>query len=457
VKEKQEKDKIGSKLDKNGKLAEVKRVMVRLDIKIYAKDKNFSSIWMYTTMMLPRVRNRHGGNVYIWELVDFDVIRRKLIQLMHTKMVLEQVKTMKIPAGVQVSRQGELRRHLQLWKCFGRLHFIVIILDRNIYARSDHRSKDGKPYSCPIGFLVPLALTAKNRNVKRLSRSYMIDIGIPYLATISLRKCRLLILWAKVGEGQLIGPELVQETTKKISQINDRLKAARDRVVCFGKKGKLTPRFVGQFEITERISPVAYRLRLPQELNGVHDTFHVSNLNKSLADPTLQIPLEEIQVKDNKEKDKNHSKTGQNQEQTGSVEKSRLKFDKVKAQSKSRTHQRGVELIKDDRQHYGHAYGLALLIYKQRMNFRAYLDVILICIQLESSKGVNQFLAPLPARDCMEMAVEVAGKGEGINSGVKVCKGVNQFLAPLPARDCMEMAVEVAGKGEGINSGVKVW
>ncbi|GJU05788.1 reverse transcriptase domain-containing protein [Tanacetum coccineum] len=45
-------------------------------------------------------------------------------------------------------------------------------------------------------------------------------------------------------------------------------------VVRFGKKGKLAPRFVGPFKITERIDPVAYRLRLPEELNGVHDTFH---------------------------------------------------------------------------------------------------------------------------------------------------------------------------------------
>ncbi|GJV91674.1 reverse transcriptase domain-containing protein [Tanacetum coccineum] len=58
--------------------------------------------------------------------------RGKLIQLMHTTMVPEQVNTMKIQAGVQVSRQGELRRHLQLWKCFERLYFIVIVLDRNI-------------------------------------------------------------------------------------------------------------------------------------------------------------------------------------------------------------------------------------------------------------------------------------------------------------------------------------
>ncbi|GJY17206.1 reverse transcriptase domain-containing protein [Tanacetum coccineum] len=130
---------------------------------------------------------------------------------------------------------------------------------------------------------------------------------------------------AEVGEGQLIGPKIVQETTEKISQIKDRLKTARDHqksyadrirkplefkegyhvmlkvapwkgVVHSRKKGKLAPRFVGPFEITERISKVTYRLRLPQELNNVHDTFHVSNLKKCLADPTLQIPLEEIQV-----------------------------------------------------------------------------------------------------------------------------------------------------------------
>ncbi|GJY95663.1 putative reverse transcriptase domain-containing protein [Tanacetum coccineum] len=67
-------------------------------------------------------------------------------------------------------------------------------------------------------------------------------------------------------------------------------------VVHFGKKGKLAPRYVGPFEILERIGLVAYRLRLPQELNNVHDTFHVSNLKKCLADANLHVPLEEIKV-----------------------------------------------------------------------------------------------------------------------------------------------------------------
>ncbi|GJU36661.1 hypothetical protein Tco_1185015 [Tanacetum coccineum] len=67
-------------------------------------------------------------------------------------------------------------------------------------------------------------------------------------------------------------------------------------IVRFGKKGKLAPRFVGPFEVVEKVGPVAYRLELPEDLNGVHDTFHVSNLKKCLADPTLQVPLDEIRV-----------------------------------------------------------------------------------------------------------------------------------------------------------------
>ncbi|GKF67721.1 hypothetical protein Tco_0197400, partial [Tanacetum coccineum] len=67
-------------------------------------------------------------------------------------------------------------------------------------------------------------------------------------------------------------------------------------VIRFGKKGKLAPRYVGPFEILRRIGPVAYRLRLPEELSGVHDTFHVSNLKKCLADASLHVPLDEIKV-----------------------------------------------------------------------------------------------------------------------------------------------------------------
>ncbi|GJT62438.1 hypothetical protein Tco_1005971 [Tanacetum coccineum] len=174
-----------------------------------------------------------------------------------------------------------------------------------------------KKETSTLGEIVSLNYIKSNKNV----------IGLINLRDNTLygRKCRSPILRAKVGEGQLIGPELVQETTEKISQIKDGLKTARDRrksyadkrrkplefsagdyvllkvsplkgVVRFGKKGKLAPRFVRPFKIIEKVGPVAYRLDLLEELNGVYDTFHVSNLKKFLADPTLQVPLDEIRV-----------------------------------------------------------------------------------------------------------------------------------------------------------------
>nr|GEV80023.1 putative reverse transcriptase domain-containing protein [Tanacetum cinerariifolium] len=126
-------------------------------------------------------------------------------------------------------------------------------------------------------------------------------------------------------ERSLIGPELVQETTDKVVLIKEKLKEARDHqksyadnrrkplefevgdkvllkvspwkgVTRFGKKGKLAPRYVGPIEILERIGPVAYSLRLPNELSEVHDTFHISNLKKCLADAKLHVPLDEIKV-----------------------------------------------------------------------------------------------------------------------------------------------------------------
>ncbi|GJV60294.1 putative reverse transcriptase domain-containing protein [Tanacetum coccineum] len=115
------------------------------------------------------------------------------------------------------------------------------------------------------------------------------------------RKCCFLIMWAEVGEGQLIGPKLVQETTEKISQIKDRLNVARDHQKSYvDKRGSLRVRVGGmscsKYRLGKKVGLVAYRLRLPEEFNGTHDTFYVSNLKKCLADPTLQVPLDEIQV-----------------------------------------------------------------------------------------------------------------------------------------------------------------
>ncbi|KAJ9536144.1 LOW QUALITY PROTEIN: hypothetical protein OSB04_un000677 [Centaurea solstitialis] len=122
----------------------------------------------------------------------------------------------------------------------------------------------------------------------------------PYEALYG-RKCRSPLNWVEVGESRLLRPDIVQETTDKIKLVQEKLKAARDRQKSyadnrFGKKGKLSARFVGPFEVIERIGPVAYRLDLPIELSSIHDTFHVSNLKKCLSEETIILPLEEIQI-----------------------------------------------------------------------------------------------------------------------------------------------------------------
>ncbi|GKA66143.1 putative reverse transcriptase domain-containing protein [Tanacetum coccineum] len=69
-------------------------------------------------------------------------------------------------------------------------------------------------------------------------------------------------------------------------------------VICFGKRGKLNPRFVGPFKVLEKVGCVAYKLELPQELSRVHSTFHVSNLKKCYFDEPLAILLDGIHIDD---------------------------------------------------------------------------------------------------------------------------------------------------------------
>nr|GFB80005.1 putative reverse transcriptase domain-containing protein [Tanacetum cinerariifolium] len=69
-------------------------------------------------------------------------------------------------------------------------------------------------------------------------------------------------------------------------------------VVCFGKRGKLNPRYVGPFKVVARVGSVAYKLDLPEELSRVHNTFDVSNLKKCYANEPLAVPLDGLHFDD---------------------------------------------------------------------------------------------------------------------------------------------------------------
>ncbi|KAK6124790.1 hypothetical protein DH2020_041480 [Rehmannia glutinosa] len=149
----------------------------------------------------------------------------------------------------------------------------------------------------------------------------------PYVALYG-RKCRSPAHWDKVRERKIFGPEIIEKTVGVIAKIRDRIKVAQDRqksyadrrrkdlqfevldkvflkvaplkgMVRFGKKGKLRPRYIGPFEILDRIGDVAYRLALPPELAAVHNVFHISMLRKYISDPSHIINHEELDVSNN--------------------------------------------------------------------------------------------------------------------------------------------------------------
>ncbi|GJY13140.1 putative reverse transcriptase domain-containing protein [Tanacetum coccineum] len=121
-------------------------------------------------------------------------------------------------------------------------------------------------------------------------------IGLEYCLASSSRWTKSPVLWAKIGESSLIGLELVQEMTDKVVLVKEKPKATRDRQKSYVDYRRKPLEFEVGDRILERIGLVAYRLRLPEELNSVHDTFHVSNQKKCLADANLNMPLDDIKV-----------------------------------------------------------------------------------------------------------------------------------------------------------------
>nr|GEY62101.1 putative reverse transcriptase domain-containing protein [Tanacetum cinerariifolium] len=112
------------------------------------------------------------------------------------------------------------------------------------------------------------------------------------------QKCRSPVCWAEVREVQLIGPEIVQETIKKIIQIKQiMLKVSPWKgVVHFGKRMKFNPRYVEPFKVLEKVGSISDKLKLPQELSMVHNTFHVSNFKKCYADEPLAVLLDGLHI-----------------------------------------------------------------------------------------------------------------------------------------------------------------
>ena len=126
----------------------------------------------------------------------------------------------------------------------------------------------------------------------------------------------------------VLGPEFLQQTTEKVRVIQDRMRATQSRQKSYAdkrrrplefeasdhvflqvtlttgigkafKSRKLTPRFIGPYQITRRIGLVAYEIALPPHLANLHNVFHVSQLRKYVADPTHVVEQDDVQVSKN--------------------------------------------------------------------------------------------------------------------------------------------------------------
>ncbi|KAL0561447.1 hypothetical protein IC582_001875 [Cucumis melo] len=160
------------------------------------------------------------------------------------------------------------------------------------------------------------------------NNSYQATIGMAPFEALYGKCYRSPVCWSEVGEQRMLGPELVQTTNATIQKIRacmlttqSRLKSYADErckdlqfdvedmvflkvapmkdVLRFKNKGKLSPPFVGPFEVYERIGPVAYHLVLPLVFSAVHDVFHVSMLRKYVADLTHVVDFVPLQINEN--------------------------------------------------------------------------------------------------------------------------------------------------------------
>ena len=156
--------------------------------------------------------------------------------------------------------------------------------------------------------------------------SFQSSIGMAPYEALYGRMCRTPLCWIELSKKKVISLDLIQENEEKVKMIRERLKVAADRqksyvdlkrkdiqheigekvflkvshwkkVMRFGRKGKLSPRFIGSYEVIEKVGPMAYRLALPPELEKIHNVFHVSMLRRYKSDTSHVISLEIIELR----------------------------------------------------------------------------------------------------------------------------------------------------------------
>ncbi|KAI3696894.1 hypothetical protein L6452_29499 [Arctium lappa] len=293
--------------------------------------------WEHITMdFVTKLPKTLRGHDTIWVIVDrltksahFLPMRETLPMDKLAKLYIDEVVSRHgIPLSIVSDRDSRFTSNF--WDGFQKELGTRVKLSTAYHPQTDGQSErtiqtlEDMLRSCVIDFggswdsHLPLVEFAYNN-------SYHSSIGMAPFEALYGRKCRTPVCWLEAGEKQLAGPEIVQETADKVKCIRERMKAAQDRqksyadkkrrpmefqvgdrvmlkvspwkgIIRFGKRGKLSPRFLGPFKVLKRVGLQAYQLELPPELSRIHNTFHVCYLRKCLAVEDSVIPLSELRV-----------------------------------------------------------------------------------------------------------------------------------------------------------------
>src|SRR5688572_23084825 len=270
---------------------------------------------------LPRVR---GGYDSIWVIVDrltksahFIPIKTSYQAEELAKIYLKEIICLHgTPKSIISDRGTQFTSHY--WKSFQKALGTKVKLSTAFHPRTDGLAKrtiqtlEDMLRACVIDYKgswddhLPLIEFAYNN-------SYHSSIGMAPFEALYGRRCRSPIGWYELGEATIIGQDLIYDALEKVKCIRSRMKEAQDRqrsyqdnrrrdlefevgdlvylkvspmkgVMRFGKKGKLSPRYIGPYKILKRVGSVAYEVELPNELARVHPVFHVSMLRKFIGD-----------------------------------------------------------------------------------------------------------------------------------------------------------------------------
>ena len=277
----------------------------------------WDSIAMDFVVGLPRARS---GNNAIWVVVDrltksavFIPIKNTWSMEQHASAYINQVvKRHGVPSDIVSDRDSRFLSHF--WASLQKALGSTLKMSTAYHPATDGQSErtiqtlEDMLRACVMDFgqswedQLPLVEFSYNN-------SYHASIKMAPFEALYGRKCRSPICWSDIGETVTLGPQIIEESVQTVKLIQGHMKAAQDRqrsyadpkrrdvefsvgekvllkvspmkgVKRFGKKGKQSPRYIGPYEILERIGKVAYRLALPTELDQVHDVFHVSQLRR---------------------------------------------------------------------------------------------------------------------------------------------------------------------------------